>query len=297
MLGAGIVLIVAGAELFFEGILSAAGRLGVSAFALTVVVSGFEIENLAAGIAADLNGLPDAAAGTFLGGTTFLALAVAGCGALIAPLRARLPASALVWTAAAPLPLLLFGLDGTLSRLEGAALVVWFGVALLGLWRAGRSLLGLGEFPRKRFSLGRIVGGLAVLGIAGELLGEGLRRVVSGYGVSESLLGNTVLAASVEAEEVGRVAVPARRGRADVAVANILGTIVHFACLNAGVIALVRPLDLDQASRYLHLPVAAASPAVFVGLFAVRRGLGRIEGALLLTLYAAYVAVAVAVSA
>jgi cation:H+ antiporter len=296
LLAGGVVLIVAGAELFFEGVLSAADRLGVSAFALTVVISGFEVENLAAGIAADLNGLPNAAAGTFLGGTTFLALAVAGCGALIAPLRARLPSAALVWTAIAPLPLLFFGLDGTLSRLDGAALVVWFGVALYALWRAGRSLLGAGELPKKRFSLARIVGGLAVLGVAGELLGEGLRRVVSGFGVSESLLGNTVLAASVEAEEVGRVAVPARRGRADVAVANILGTIVHFACLNAGVISLVRPLELDDASRYLHLPVAAASPVVFAALFGLRGGLGRREGAFLLVLYAAYVAVAIAIS-
>ncbi|HKO75248.1 MAG TPA: hypothetical protein VJU01_08025 [Gaiellaceae bacterium] len=297
MLAAGLVLVVAGAELFFEGILSAAGRLGVSAFALTVVISGFEVENLAAGIAANLNGLPNAAAGTFLGGTTFLALAVAGSGALIAPLRARLPGAALVWTAAAPLPLLAFGLDGTITRLEGAVLVVWFAVALLGLWRAGRSLLGVGEPPARRFLLARIAAGLAVLGIGGELVGEGLRRVVSGFGVSESLLGNTVLAASVEAEEIGRVAVPARRGRADVAVANILGTIVHFACLNAGVIALVRPLQLDDASRYLHLPVAATSPTVFVALFALRGGLGRMEGALLLGLYVLYVALAIAFSA
>jgi cation:H+ antiporter len=296
MLAAGVLLIVAGAELFFEGILSAAARLGVSAFALTVVLSGFEVENLAAGIAADLNGLPNAAAGTFLGGTTFLALGVAGSAALIAPLRARLPSAALAWTAVAPLPLLLFGLDGTLSRLEGAVLVVWFGVALLGLWGAGRSLLEPGELPQKRFSWARVVGGLVILGVAGELLGEGLRRVVSGFGVSESLLGNTVLAASVEAEEVGRVAVPARRGRADVAVANILGTIVHFACLNAGVIALVRPLELDDASRYLHLPVAAASAVVFAALFTLRGGLSRIEGAFLVALYGAYVAVAVAVS-
>ena len=297
MLAGGVLLIVAGAELFFEGVLSAAGRLGVSAFALTAVVSGFEVENLAAGVAADLNGLPNAAAGTFLGGTTFLALGVAGTGALIAPLRARLPSAALVWTAVAPLPLLLFGLDGTLSRPEGVVLVVWFGVALLGLWRAGRSLLGSGDLPRRRLPWARIVGGLAVLGIAGELLGEGLRRVVSGFGVSESLLGNTVLAASVEAEEVGRVAVPARRGRADVAVANILGTIVHFACLNAGLIALVRPLQLDDATRFLHLPVASASPSVFVALFALRGGLGRTEGGLLVGLYGVYVAVAIVVSA
>jgi cation:H+ antiporter len=296
MLAGGVVLIVAGAEIFFEGVLSAAARFGVSAFALTVVVSGFEVENLAAGIAANLNGLPNAAAGTFLGGTTFLALAVAGSGALIAPLRARLPAVALVWTAVAPVPLLLLGLDGTLSRLDGAALVVWFAVALLGLWRAGRSLLGLGDLPRKRFAIGRVLAGLAVLGVAGELLGEGLRRVVSGFGISESLLGNTALAASVEAEEVGRVAVPARRGRSDVAMANVFGTIVHFACLNAGVIALVRPLRLDDATRHLHLPVAAGSPLVLVALFAGRGGLGRIEGALLVALYAAYVAVAIVIS-
>lgn len=297
MLAGGVVLIVAGAELFFEGVLSAAGRFGVSAFALTVVVSGFEVENLAAGIAADLNGLPNAAAGTFLGGTTFLAFAVAGSGALITPLRARLPSAALVWTAVAPLPLFLLGLDGSLSRLDGATLVIWFAIALIGLWRAGRRLLGSGKLPRKRFPVVRIVAGLGVLGVAGELMGEGLRRVVSGFGVSESLLGNTALAASVEAEEVARVAVPARRGRPDVAMANVFGTIVHFVCLNAGVIALVRPLDFDSETRDLHLPVAAASPLVLVALFAARGGLGRIEGAGLVVLYVAYVGIAVAISA
>jgi cation:H+ antiporter len=100
----------------------------------------------------------------------------------------------------------------------------------------------------------------------------------------------------VEAEEIGRVALPARRGRADVALANILGTIVHFACLNAGVIALVRPLTLDDVSRLLHLPVAAGSTILLVALFAFRRGLGRPEGGLLVALYIAYVTVAVVVS-
>lgn len=297
MLAGGVVLIVGGAELFFDGVLAAAGRLGVSAFALTVVVSGFEVENLAAGIAADLEGLPDAAAGTFLGGTTFLALAVAGAGALAAPLRAGLPAAALTWTALAPLPLLGLGLDGTLSRRDGVVLVAWFAVALFGLWRAGRSLLANGSLPPPRYGVARILAGLALLGVAGELLGEGLRRVVSGFGVSEGLLGNTAIAASVEAEEIGRVAVPARRGRADVALANIFGTIVHFACLNAGVIALVRPLTLDDVSRRLHLPAAAGSTIFLVALFVFRRGLGRPEGALLVALYVAYVTVAVVVSA
>src|SRR3954470_2892014 len=100
VLASGIVLVVAGAELFFDGVLAVAGRLGVSAFVLTAVVSGFELENLAAGIAANERGLIGAAAWTFLGGTTFLALGVACVAALVAPIRARLPLAALAWTVA-----------------------------------------------------------------------------------------------------------------------------------------------------------------------------------------------------
>jgi cation:H+ antiporter len=70
---------------------------------------------------------------------------------------------------------------------------------------------------------------------------------------------------------------------------NVLGTIAHFAAFNAGVIALVRPLDLDRASKGLHLPVAAGATVVLVWLVARRRGLGRREGIVLLALYAAYV--------
>jgi hypothetical protein len=76
-------------------ILALAARLRLPAFVATVVLSGFELENLAAGIAANAKGLPGAAAGTFLGGTTFLAAGVAGLGALIAPMGSRLPLPAL----------------------------------------------------------------------------------------------------------------------------------------------------------------------------------------------------------
>ena len=295
LLVGGVLLVVAGAELFFEGILGAAARLGVSAFALAVLVSGFELENLAAGIAAALAGLDDAAAGTFLGGTTFLALAVTGFGALVGPLEARLPWAVLVWTAAAPAPLLLVSLDGEISRLDGGLLLVWFVLAMAGLWRSGRHLL-TADIVRKRRVLLRVVGGLAILTLAGELLAEGIQRAVAHLGISEALLGNTAVAAGVEAEEIGRVAVPARRGRGDIGLGNVVGTIVHFVAFNAGLIALVRPLDLGSESLHLHLPVAAASPLVLVTLLAWRGGVGRTSGGCLVGLYAAYVAAAIAVS-
>ena len=294
LLAIGLLLVVAGAELFFAGVLAAAGRLGVSSFALAVVLSGFELENLAAGIASDVKGLPGAAAGTFLGGTTFLALGVSGLAGLLSPLRARLPAGVLAWTAASPLPLLVLALDGELSRLDGALLLVWFGAALTGLVISGGSLLEREPHSRGRPFVLRLTAGLLLLAVAGEALGEGIRHVVRRLGVSQALLGNTVVAAGVEAEEVGRVVVPARHGRPNVGLANVAGTIVHFTCFNAGVIALVKPLELSGSSRWLHLPVAAGSVLALCALLTLRRRLGRPEAALLLLAYAVYLAAAVA---
>jgi cation:H+ antiporter len=99
-----------------------------------------------------------------------------------------------------------------------------------------------------------------------------------------------------EAEELARVAVPARRGRPELALGNIAGTIIHFAAFNAGVIALVKPLTLDHATTRLYLPAAAVSPAILAAALLARRRLGRVEGAALVGLYGAYVAVAIAVS-
>jgi cation:H+ antiporter len=296
LLIAGIGLVIAGAELLIDGLLASAARLGLPAFTLTVVLSGFELENLAAGIAANAKGLGGAAAGTFLGGTTFLALGVTGLGGLIVPIRAELGRTALAWTAAAPLPLLALSANGTVSRLDGAILVLWFAVAIVALARTGRASLGEAEATRRRRPWIPLLGGLAILTIGGDLLAQGLRNFVDRAGVSQTLLGNTVVAASVEGEEVARVAVPARRGRGDLALANVAGTIVHFISLNAGVIALVKPLALDDATRYLHLPVAVAATWVLCALLLLGKGIGRGAGLALIGLYGAYVAAAIAVS-
>lgn len=296
VLVAGLVLVVAGAELFFEGVLRTASRLRLAPFVLTAVVSGFELENLAAGVAANARGLEEAAAGTFLGGTTFLALGVAGLGATVAPLTAVLPPAVIVWTAAAPFPLLALSLDGTLTRLDGAVLLAWFALALGAIARSGRSLLVREPPRRKRFGVLRLGAGLGALTVGGWLLGDGIERVVRRFGVSESLLGNTAVAAAVEGEEVARVAAPARRGRGDVALANVLGTIVHFVGFNAGVIAVVRPLELDGLTRAFHLPAAVTSVLVFCAVAAWGAGVGRGAGVVLLALYAGYVAAAVALS-
>jgi cation:H+ antiporter len=295
LLAGGLVLIVAGAELLLDGLLGAAARLGVSAFAVTVLVSGLELENLAAGIAANARGLPGAAAGTFLGGTTFLALGVAGIAALLAPIRSGLTGSALLWTAAAPLPLAILAADGQLSRLDGAILVLWFGVAILGLARSGRVALEPEQERRRRWPFAALLAGLAVLTVGGDLLARGLKGAIERLGVSQTVLGNTLVAASVEAEEVGRVVVPTRGGRGDLGLANVTATIAHFSALNAGVIALVKPLAINEPSRALHLPAAVAATWILCLAIRLSNGLRRRDGAVFLLLYAAYVAAAIIV--
>lgn len=294
---AGMALAVGAADVLVDGLLGVGRMLGVAPFVLTVALSGFEGENLAAGIAANAKGLPGAAAGTFLGGVTFLALPVAGLGGVIAPMAVELPRRFAAWTAVAPLRLLAFGLDGRLSRFDGGLLVAWSIIALIGAARSGRALLADDDgAERVRRPLARLLVGVGVLTGGSWLLGVGLRTVVRHLGISQALLGNTALAATVEAEELARVVVPARRGRAELALANIAGTIIHFAAFKAGVIALVNPLTFNHDTTRFYLPAAAASPAILAGVLLTTRRLGRIEGALLIALYAAYFAAAIAIS-
>jgi cation:H+ antiporter len=293
----GVGVVVVAADAFVDGLLGVALALGIAPFVLSVALSGFETENLAVGIAANAKGLPGAAAGTFLGGVTFLSFAVAGLGGLIAPIRVTLPVRFAVWMAISPLPLFAFAVDGHLSRLEGGLLVVWSILALIGLARSGRDLLvDEDEEERVRWPGLRLLVGLAALTGGGWLIGQGLRTTVRQLGVPQTLLGNTALAAAVEAEELARFAVPARRGRPEIGLGNIAGTVVHFAALNAGIIALVKPLTLGTDTTRFYLPVAVASPAILALVLVVRKRLGRVEGAALTGLYVAYVAVAIAVS-
>ena len=290
-------MVVFAADVFVDGLLGVALALGIAPFVLSVFLSGFETENLAVGIAANAKGLPGAAAGTFLGGMTFLAFGVAGLGGLIAPIRVELPTRFAVWTAISPVPLFAFAVGGHISRLEGGLLVIWSVVALIGLARSGRELMvDEDEDEHVRWPGLRLVLGLALLTGGGWLIGQGLRTTVSRLGVPQTLLGNTALAATVEAEELARFAVPARRGRPEISLGSLAGTLVHFAALNAGIIALVKPLTLGPQTTRFYLPVAVASPAILALVLVIRKRLGRIEGAALTGLYVAYVAAAIAVS-
>ena len=140
--------------------------------------------------------------------------------------------------------------------------MVWSVVALIGLARSGRELLAAedDDDDRVRRPGLRLLVGLALLTGGGWLIGQGLRDHGAPAGIPQTLLGNTALAATIEAEELARFAVPARRGRPEIGLGSIAGTIVHFAALNAGIIAIVKPLTLGPADDSLLFAGSGRQP-------------------------------------
>jgi cation:H+ antiporter len=135
----------------------------------------------------------------------------------------------------------------------------------------------------------RVLAGLAGLLVGAELLVFGTGRIVREAGLSETVFGLLVVGAAVSFEEVVLEALPAFRGFPELSVGNALGTLVFLLTGSLGVIVLVRPLEVPGAVTAYHLPALAGAVALATAVLA-RGRLGRAEGALLVSAYAAYAA-------
>jgi cation:H+ antiporter len=102
-------------------------------------------------------------------------------------------------------------------------------------------------------------------------------------------MGMVITPAAIELEEVIRQAVPARAGHPEVSAGNLLGTLLYFTLFNLGIIALVAPIPVLHSVRVLDWPFLMLATAVAVA-FLMRGRIARVEGAILLALYAVYVA-------
>jgi cation:H+ antiporter len=294
----GVVVVVWATERLLEGLVGLAGLLRVSAFAVAAVLSGFEAENVAVGLAAARKGAQEVALGTVFGGAIFLVCVALGLGAMLHPLRVILPRSFLVLMAACPVLVGVGLIGGRTPRPVGAVLLMAFVAAILYLVRASRDHAFLEseevrEAEEKRYSYPKAAGltvlGLVVIAVGGELVTEGAEGIVSVLGLSTLLVGMVVTPAAIEVEEVIRQAVPAREGRPEVSAGNLVGTLLYFLWFNLGLIALVFPVRVDPQVRAFDWPYLVVVTWLAT-LFFARGQVGRIEGALLVTTYALYAA-------
>jgi cation:H+ antiporter len=298
LFAAGVGLVIWATERLLEGLVGLASLVRVSVFAIAAVLSGFEAENVAVGLAAARRGASEVALGTVFGGAIFLVCGALGLGAVLYPLRVTLPRGFLVLMAACPVVAGIGLLGDETNRLAEAVLLLAFVAAVSYLVLASRDHVFLEsgevrEAREKRRSYRGAVGltilGLLVIALGGELVTEGAEGIVSVLGLSTLLVGMVVTPAAIEVEEVIRQAVPAREGRPEVSAGNLVGTLLYFLWFNLGLIALILPVRVDPQVRVFDWPYLIAVTWLAT-LFFARGRVGRIEGCLLVAVYDVYVA-------
>lgn len=299
---AGAVLAIWATERLLEGLVGVALLVGLSTFVVGALLSGLEAENIAVGIAASHAGAPALALGSVFGGATFLVCVALGLGAIIAPLQVQLPRGFLLLGAAAPVMAGVALAGETTSRLSGAVLLLGFAAAMTYLVVASRRkpLLMSQEVEEEveeaeeeqhkpLVVFGLTLFGLVGVGLGGELVTEGAKRLVSQLGIPALLMGMVIAPAVIELEEVIRQAVPARAGHPEVSAGNLLGTLLYFTLCNLGLIVLIAPVHTPALVRILDWPFLIG--ATWLALCFLWRGrVGRWEGSAMLGVYGVYVA-------
>jgi cation:H+ antiporter len=304
LLVAGMALVLWGAERFTDGALRTAARFSLSTFYVGAVVSGFEPENFVTGAAAAVAGLDQVALGTVIGSAVFMLTGGLGLALLIVPMEVRIPREG-AFAMLVSLTLFAGALwNGTVSRTEGAVLAL----AAIGLmvWLYRRSPVfqraadedddepgSDGQSSRVK-AVSLLVAGVAVMVLGAELLVQGVCALLGAVQLSETFLGMAVVGMGESLEETARMVAPARRGHPELAWGNVVGTVVILLTFNLGLVALIHPLTADPLVLRLHAPYLAGGVLIVALALAWAHRLGRPMGALLLALYALYLALNIA---
>jgi cation:H+ antiporter len=306
---AGFVLLLVGGEYLVRGAVSIARRFGISpmVIGLTLVGFGTSAPELVASINAALKGSPGIAIGNVVGSNIANVFLVLGIAALIFPLATnreayRRDGPVLILATAI---LVMMVLAGEIGRIAGA-----IGVALLVAytsftWWSDRRSLDAGavmhgqeaeeidEIPQSRMWVALLMaaGGMAAVLYGADLLVDGAIGIARGFGLSEAVIGLTIVAIGTSLPELATAVIAAWRRHADVAFGNIVGSCIFNIFGILGVTALVMPLAVPAEIALFDVWIAALAAIVFVIFAMTGWRIGRREGAVLGLLYVAYIAI------
>lgn len=304
----GLVLLAGGGEALVRGATAIARRAGVTpaVIGLTIVAAGTSLPELVVSVLAALGGEPEIAVGNVVGSNIFNLVGVLGITALITSLPVRGAAVKYEW----PFMFLvtcgavLFARDGLIDRLEGGFMVVSFGFFSGFMIRLARREVANHERTQFAAEAGRrtirapeatlalaitaVVIGLLLLVFGGSALVSGAVGLARLAGISERIIGLTVVAIGTSMPEMAASAVAALRGRTDVAIANLIGANIFNLLGILGVTALIRPIPVT--TQMLNTDMVWMTVTAFALFPVMRSGMrvSRFEGGLLLAMYAAY---------
>ncbi|MDP4624187.1 MAG: calcium/sodium antiporter [Akkermansiaceae bacterium] len=303
----GFVLLVFAADYLVKGAASIASAVGISPLVvgLTVVAFGTSAPELAVSVASAFKGQADLAVGNVVGSNIFNILVVVGVSALIIPLVVhrqliRLDVPVMIFLSGL---VYFLSMDGLISRLDGAILFsMAIGYVGLLLWKSkhGGKAPGLDELdglvdggndPKWAKNIFLIVIGIAGLTGGSHLLVKGAVEIATYFGVSELVIGLTIISVGTSLPEVATSVMAAIKGERDIAIGNVVGSNIFNIVTVLGLSSIVAPNGIGVAQAALDFDMLfmiaialAAFPVFFLGY-----RVGRISGFFFVSFYVAYV--------
>ncbi len=301
----GIVGLAYGGDLLVANASRLARAFGLSpmVIGLTVVAFGTSAPELAASLAAALRGAPEIALANVIGSNIANVGLILGASALMWPLATTwgFVRREVAFMIAATLLTGALLLDGLLGRLDAAVLVLGLLVFLLVSFRgdggAPRSRrkpgAGAARAPRWRPALLALVG-VGLLALAAQALVTGAVHLAEAWGVSQRVIGLTMVAVGTSLPELASSVAAALRRESDIILGNIVGSNVFNLLSVLGIAGLIHPLQADVAAIRLDLLAMLLAAVVVAPMAVTGWRVGRREGALLLVAYVAYVVLVLA---
>ena len=298
----GFLLLVKGADWFVEGASSIAKKIKIPSFVigLTIVAFGTSAPELAVSVTAALKGSNDIAIGNVVGSNIFNTLVVLGMSAAIMPIivekgmiKRDYPMSIFVSLLLGVLAMdtILWKKPGMqIGRGDGIILLLVFAVYMFMTVKAGIQNR-IEDEPVEELSLWKSIL-IAVLGLAGIVLGgdwsvDGAKEIARILGMSEALIGLTIVAIGTSLPELVTSIVAARKGENDIAVGNVIGSNIFNILLILGVSSVIHPMDVSQTYLYDIGMLILTMLAVYLPIAKTKK-VGRGTGIVMVLCYVVY---------
>lgn len=303
----GLVFLIIGGEALVRGASRLAGVLGISplVIGLTVVAFGTSSPELAVSVKSTLSGQASLAVGNVIGSNIFNVLFILGLSALFVPLvvAQRLVRLEVPLMIALSVIVLILALDGSFSRADGFILVLGLVVYVwISIYQSRRESAEVRDEYANKFGVGKdtksiwvknialVLGGLAFLAIGSRWLVDSAVSFAQYLGVSELVIGLTIVAAGTSLPEVVTSVIAAIRGERDIAVGNVVGSNIFNIMGVLGLASMVAPAGIEVSTAMIgfDIPVMIGVALACLPIFFTGGVISRKEGVLLLGYYVAY---------
>lgn len=298
----GFVLLIKGADFFVDGSSAVAKRLKVPSLiiGMTIVAMGTSLPETSVSVSASLLGKNDLAISNAVGSNIFNLMVVCGVCAVLCPmavskdtLKKDIPFSVL----AAGVLLVLGAFTGIVQRWGGIILLALFAVFLYMMISSAKKARAAGEAAEEDEykimpvwkCLLCIVGGGAAIAVGGKMVVDGASDIARSFGISDNIIGMTIVALGTSLPELVTSVVAARKGEIDMALGNVVGSNIFNILFVLGIAATISPMAYTMQNT-IDAAVLIAMTIMVLLLCMPKKKMLRWHGALMLAVYAGYTA-------